>query len=62
VLDRTNTWNKDNFYARAHVDGDGDPVLELELETTGGVTEARIVDFFKRCQSSLASWKEDVVD
>jgi hypothetical protein len=62
VLDSVNKWNKDRFYSRSHVDEDGDPVLELELDTTGGITEARIKDFFKTCQNSFDQWKGYVTD
>jgi hypothetical protein len=62
VLDSVNEWNKDHFYSRSHVDEDGDPVLELELDTTGGITEARIKDFFKTCQSSFNQWRDSITD
>jgi hypothetical protein len=62
LINLVNTWNEKHFFSRSHVDDDGDPVLELELETTGGVTEANITAFFRTCVTSFNGWKRDVVD
>jgi hypothetical protein len=62
LIHLVNTWNEKHFFSRSHVDQDGDPVLELELDTTGGVTEANIAAFFKTCESSFTRWVSNVVD
>ena len=62
ILERVNEWNKNRFYSRSHVDDDGDPVLELELDLAGGVTEARIEDFFKTCLRSYRDWRSVAVN
>lgn len=42
-----NTWNQEKRFARAYLDGDGDPVVEAELDLAGGVTIARVRDFIQ---------------
>ena len=61
-LTRVNEWNKNRKYSRSYIDNEGDPVLELDLDLTGGVTCERIVDFLQTCKLSLPLWKKEVVD
>lgn len=61
-LRKVNEWNKSKRYSRSYVDNDGDPVLELDLDLVGGVTEKRILDFFVTCRRSLEAWKKEVVE
>ncbi|MCD4690889.1 YbjN domain-containing protein [bacterium] len=44
-LDMVNNWNRTKRYSTASIDGDGDPVLESDLDLAGGVTMARVQDF-----------------
>jgi hypothetical protein len=60
-LERVNNWNTNRRYSRSYMDRDGDPVLELDLDITGGVTEARIRDFLLTCRLSLTQWMDEVV-
>jgi len=60
-LERVNAWNTSRRYSRSYMDRDGDPVLELDLDLTGGITEARIRDFLLTCRLSLTQWMDEVV-
>jgi hypothetical protein len=40
--DKVNEWNRKHRFARAYRDDDGNPVLESDIDFTGGVTEANI--------------------
>ena len=51
-----NQWNRDHRYSRSYLDMDGDPVIELDLDLSGGVTEARIIEWLKTCHVSLIWW------
>ncbi|MEC7119961.1 MAG: YbjN domain-containing protein [Pseudomonadota bacterium] len=61
TLEHANEWNKTKNYSRTYLDDSGDPVLELDLDLAGGVTEARILDFLKTCDVSLQRWVDEVV-
>lgn len=60
TLEKINAWNRDIRYSRTYLDESGDPHLELDLDLTGGVTQARILDFIQTCQISLRHWIESV--
>lgn len=53
LLDKVNEWNKTRRYSRAYIDDANDPVIELDLDLTGGVSKARIVDFIKTARVSV---------
>lgn len=40
--DKINEWNRKHRFARAYRNKDGNPVLEADIDFTGGVTEANI--------------------
>ena len=40
--DKMNEWNSKHRFARAYRDADGNPVLESDIDFTGGVTEDNI--------------------
>lgn len=42
-----NEWNRTKRYSRAHVDSDGDAVIESDLDIRGGVTAKTIQNFVK---------------
>lgn len=58
---RVNEWNRTVKYGCAYLDADGDPCLRVDLDLTGGVTEARIIDFLSTCGLLFVSWLQDVV-
>jgi len=61
TLRKVNEWNKRVKYSRSYLDDDGNPVLELDLDLAGGVTQLRILDFLKTCRVSFSAWNADVV-
>jgi len=60
-LRKVNEWNRDKKYSRAYIDDEGDPVLELDLDLTGGVTVARIKDFLRTVRTSLSYFFREVI-
>ncbi len=51
-----NEWNSTSRFGRAYIDDSGDPVIELDLLLTGGVTEGTIQEYitvFAQAASSL---------
>jgi hypothetical protein len=57
-----NKWNTEYKYSKMYIDRDDDIVFELDLDLTGGVTEARIIDYFKTCFRSYHAWLKYVHD
>ncbi len=60
-LSDLNAWNRGKRYSRTYLDDDGDPCIELDLDLSGGVTRARIEDYFKTCVVSLKQWDKTVI-
>lgn len=60
-LETINRWNRDKRYSRSYIDKDGDPVLELDLDLEGGVTDKRIVDFLLTSRVSYLAWRKEVL-
>lgn len=60
-LETINRWNRDKRYSRSYIDKDGDPVLELDLDLEGGVTDKRIVDFILTSRVSYLAWRKEVL-
>ncbi|MFW8566909.1 YbjN domain-containing protein [Orrella sp. 11846] len=58
---KLNEWNANRRYSRTYTDDDGDPVIELDLDLEGGVSQARILDFLKTAQISFGYWRQEVV-
>lgn len=46
-LEKMNEWNRDHRFIRGYLDRDDDPVLESDIDFTGGVTEANIKAWIK---------------
>jgi hypothetical protein len=61
TLSKVNNWNKSKRLSNSYLDDNGHPVLELELDITGGVTRDRIADFLKTCRLSFSAWVDEVV-
>lgn len=60
-LERINNWNRTKKYAVSFLDKDLDPVLECHLDMDGGITEERLVDFFKTCRHQFHAWEKEVL-
>jgi hypothetical protein len=56
-----NRWNRDFRISRSFPDGDGDPVLAMDLDLAGGVCESRIVEFFDTCPIMVARWAKEIL-
>lgn len=52
----TNDWNRTKRFSRAYIDGDGDPVLESDLDLEGGISEAAVVAWVKTFAISLQAF------
>lgn len=61
TLDKVNEWNRSRRLSRSYLDEEGDPCLELDLDLAGGITKARLVDYFKTCTVSFEQWHKDVL-
>ncbi|MDR2613283.1 MAG: YbjN domain-containing protein [Deltaproteobacteria bacterium] len=61
TLQDINTWNRDYRYSRAYMDDDGDPILELDLDLAGGISEGRLKDFVTTCQVSFDKWRSNII-
>lgn len=59
--DTVNTFDLDTRYGRAYLDKDGDPVLESDLDLEGGVTPARVKDFFRTCNELMVRFLRAVL-
>jgi len=59
--ERVNAWNAGHRYSRSFVDDEGNPHLMLDLDLVGGVTVARLEDYFLTCAVSFAAWIKEVV-
>lgn len=51
-----NEWNKAHRFSRAYVDGDGNPILETDIDFTGGVSEDNIKAWVRLFRDLLVSY------
>jgi hypothetical protein len=51
-----NSWHRKHLFARIFIDGDGDPILEIDLSLKGGIREERIKDFLFTCRCVVENW------
>lgn len=54
--EKMNEWNRSHRFTRAYRDSDGDPVLESDIDFTGGVTEANIKAWIKIFRNSTGQY------
>ncbi|MCS7218328.1 MAG: YbjN domain-containing protein [Thermus sp.] len=57
-LERINEWNRRYRFSRSYLDEDGDPVLEADLDLTGGVADAAIRNFLQTFELSLRTFMD----
>ena len=55
-VNKVNEWNQQKRFSRAYIDKDGDPVLEADIDFTGGVTEANIKAWVKLYRDQLMEY------
>ncbi len=60
TLRTVNDWNRAKRYSTASIDDDGDPVLESDLDFAGGVTMARVEDYFLTYYMLLEAFLEEL--
>ena len=60
TLSRINEWNKTKRFAKAYLDKDGDPVLEADIELTGGVTEKNVKEWLKTYVVCLKAFRTHI--
>lgn len=59
--EKINQWNRSKSYSRSYWTTDGYPVLELDLDFVGGITEARVKDFLMTARLSFGAWINEVL-
>ena len=61
TLQKHNQFNKDYRFGRSLMPRPGSARLEADLDFDGGISEERLVDFFRTCQSLFQTWYEKVL-
>lgn len=59
-LEKLNTWNQETRFGKTYA-SNGGTHLEIDLDLTGGITEDRLLDFFKTCKMILWDWEQTVL-
>lgn len=59
-LEWVNTWNAEKKYTKSYLDSEGDPVLEMDLDLAGGVTDARIRDGISTFSQSIIAFIKEL--
>lgn len=57
---KVNQWNADKRFSRAYLDDDDDPVIELDLDLDGGITEDRLIDFITTVRILVTKFREHI--
>jgi hypothetical protein len=56
--EKMNEWNRGHRFTRAYRDGDGDSVLESDIDFTGGVTDANIKAWIKIFRNAMGQYSK----
>lgn len=59
-MEQINQWNRSKRYARAYLDREGDPRVEVDLDLEGGVTEGAIKELFRTNQAVLKAFTKHI--
>jgi hypothetical protein len=62
TLEIVNTWNKDNRYGKAYLDGDGEPILEYDIDLEGGSTESTVVEAVRTFRALVTHFSSKVLE
>lgn len=57
-----NEWNRTKRLSRAYLDSDKDPIIESDLLANGGLTKARVKEFFGVFKGSVKAFREFIVE
>lgn len=60
-LTEINAWNRDNRFAKAFLDNDGDPRLEMDINADHGITRDNLEDSFEWWQVCLQQFNAQVL-
>lgn len=60
TLEKLNEWNRGKRYARAYLDRQGDPRVEVDLDLEGGVTDGAIKELFRTNSAVLAQFTKHI--
>jgi hypothetical protein len=61
ALDKINAWNRTQRFGRAYLDGEGDPIIEMDLDLDdGGVSKALFADNFEFWISVLNQFEKHI--
>jgi len=61
TLDKVNAWNMEERYTRAYLDREGDPVLELDLDLSGGSSPRAVITAIERFTAALDRFVKEVL-
>jgi hypothetical protein len=56
ALSKVNEWNAKKRFAKAHLDSDGDAIVQMDFELDGGVTKEFIQEQLKRWRGVFLSF------
>ncbi|MBP7161777.1 YbjN domain-containing protein [Myxococcota bacterium] len=59
---KVNQWNAEKRFSRAYLDDDDDPVIELDLDLEGGITQERLIDFITTVRHSVAGFRKHIYE
>ncbi|OQC30166.1 MAG: hypothetical protein BWX66_02132 [Deltaproteobacteria bacterium ADurb.Bin058] len=59
-LETVNEFNKNMRFAKAYLDDDKDPAVELDLDLDGGITEDRLIDFITTVRILVTKFREHI--
>ena len=57
TITTVNEWNKSKRFGRAYIDSDGDPVVELDYDLEGGVTDDSVKVWFDTVTAIVKSFR-----
>lgn len=60
TLATINGWNASKRYSRAYIDKDGDPVVESDLDLSGGVSPRAVEEFLKTWRTVVPMFKTHI--
>ncbi|MEZ4432641.1 MAG: YbjN domain-containing protein [bacterium] len=59
---RINEWNRTKRFSRAYLDGEGDPIIESDIDLEGGITQKAMVAWIRTFAVSLAAFNRMLVE
>ncbi len=60
TVNKINEWNRDKRYARAYIDKEGDPCLELDLDLEGGSSMGAVREMFRTWRTCVKLFTEHI--